>query len=156
MLAAVLLLVPVFVVLVVFARAKSMYWDDLPEAAGRVPSGRPEDTCRRATIAVAREQGDFTVFAWWITVSVDEQGLFLKPGFPHSVRMSPVCIAWKFMSAYEDGQQMGVRRAVVHALGDRYRIALYGSAASAFVEHARTLGLPLQKPQVWERSAKKT
>lgn len=151
----VLLLLPVFVALVVFARANSMHWDDLPEAAGRVPSGRSGDTFRWATIAIAREQGDFTLFAWWVTVSIDAQGLFLKPGFPHSLRMAPLCIAWRFMSGYEEGRQMGSRRVVVHALDGCFQIALYGAAAARFVEYANSQGLPPQPPKVWERPSKR-
>jgi hypothetical protein len=153
--ATVFLGLPVFLALVVYAVCKSTHWGGLPETAGRVPAGRGVATHRFSSVGISLDRGTFVWLRGGVTVALDEQGLFLRPVFPLLVLMRPVCLAWKFMDAYEDGKQMGVRRVVVHALGERYRIALLGAVAASFADRAAASGLPPYQPKVWERPARK-
>jgi hypothetical protein len=150
-----LLLAIVIVVLVMYVSYKGTHWEGLPETAGREPGVGSVATHRFCSIGVSLDRGTEFWLRGGVKIAIDDQGLFLAPGFLLRILMRPVCLAWKFMDSFEDGKQMGVRRVVVHALGDRYRIALLGAAAASFADHANVRGLPPYQPKAWERSAKR-
>lgn len=155
MFAVVLLIALVVFALLFYVTCKATHWEGLPESAGREPRVGRVAAYRFCSIGVSRDRGTEVWLRGTVKIALDDQGLFLRPGFLLRILMRPVCLAWKFIDSFEDGTLMGVRRVVVHALGDRYRITLLGAAAASFADRANAQGLPPYQPKVWERSAKR-